>query len=78
MDKLIEIVNKSIADYGFRQIAQWSPEDVIAQWQLSSREGEVLRGLVKDELDRMPVPVEPRDIPAEQRRLAEIVKKALE
>jgi hypothetical protein len=78
VDKLIEIVNKSIADYGFRQIAQWSPEDVIAQWQLSSREGEALKGPVKDELDRMPVPVEPRDIPGEQRRLAEIVKKALE
>lgn len=77
MDKLIEIVNKSIADYGFRQIVQWSPEDIIGQWQLSPREAEMLKGLIKEELDRLPVPVEPKDIPEEQKRLAGIISKAL-
>jgi hypothetical protein len=77
MDKLIEIANKSIADYGFRQIVQWSPEDVIAQWRLSPHEAEILQGPIKAELDRLPIPVEPRDIPEEQKRLAGIISRAL-
>ena len=51
MEKLIEITNKAVADYGFRQIVQWSPEDIVAQWQLSTREAEILSGVIKDELD---------------------------
>jgi len=78
MDKLIEIVNKAIADYGFRQIVQWSPEDVISQWRLSSQEADVLKGPIKVELDRMPIPVEPKDIDSEKNRLAEILKEALD
>ena len=35
MDKLIEIADKAIADYGFRQIVMWSPSDVIDRWELS-------------------------------------------
>ncbi len=77
MDKLADIVNKAIADYGFRQIAQWSPEDVISQWGLSEQEAAVLSGPIKDELDRLPVPVEPGDIPAEEKRLAEVIRGAL-
>ena len=77
MDKLADIVNKAIADYGFRQIAQWSPEDVISQWCLSEQEAAVLTGAIKDELDRLPVPVEPGDIPAEEKRLAEVIRGAL-
>ena len=77
MDKLIEIANKSIADYGFRQIAQWSPDDVVAMWSLSPKEAAVLKGKLKEELDRMPIPVEPREIPKEQRRLAEVIRRAM-
>ena len=78
MDKLIEIVNKAIADYGFRQIVQWSPEDVISQWRLSSQEADVLMGPIKGELDHMAIPVEPKDIHSEENRLAEILKEALD
>jgi len=77
MDKLIEITKRAVEDYGFRQIAQWSPEDLVAQWQLSSQEAEVLKGPIKDELGQLPVPVEPRDYSAVEGRLADIIKKAL-
>lgn len=77
MDKLADIVNKAIADYGFRQIAQWSPEDVISRWGLSEQEAAVLTGPIKDELDQLPVPVEPGDVPAEEKRLAEVIRGAL-
>jgi hypothetical protein len=77
MDKLVEIAGKAVADYGFRQIVQWSPDDIAAQWQLSPREAEVLKGSVKQELDELPIPVEPKDVPAEQERLAALIRKAL-
>ena len=77
MEKLIEITNKAVADYGFRQIVQWSPEDIVAQWRLSTREAEVLTGIIKDELDRLPIPVEPSDVPQEQERVAAVIRQAL-
>jgi hypothetical protein len=77
MEKLIEIANKAVADYGFRQIVQWSPEDIVAQWQLSTREAELLTGVIKDELDRLPIPVEPPQVPHEQERVARIIRRAL-
>ncbi len=76
-EKLIEIVNKAVADYGFRQIVQWSPDDVVTQWQLSPGEVEVLKGRLKTELDQLPIPVEPQDVPGEQERLAGIITAAL-
>ena len=77
MEKLIEITNKAVADYGFRQIVQWSPEDIVAQWQLSTREAEILTNVVKGELERLPIPVEPSDVPQEQVRVAGIIRQAL-
>ena len=77
MEKLIDITNKAVADYGFRQIVQWSPEDIVAQWQLSTREAEILSGVIKDEMDRLPIPVEPTDVPGEQDRLAGVIRQAL-
>ncbi len=77
MEKLIEITNKAVADYGFRQIVQWSPEDIVAQWQLSTREVEILTGVIKDELDRLPIPVEPTEVPGEQERVARVIRQAL-
>ena len=35
MDKLKEIAKRAVEDYGFRQIAQWSPDDLVEQWDLS-------------------------------------------
>ncbi len=77
MEKLIEITNQAVADYGFRQIVQWSPEDIAAQWLLSTREVEILTGIIKDELDRLPIPVEPSEVPQEQERVADIIRQAL-
>ena len=77
MEKLIEITNKAVADYGFRQIVQWSPEDIVAQWRLSTGEAEVLTGIIKNELDRLPIPVEPSDVPQEQERVAGVIRQAL-
>ncbi|MCE2486307.1 MAG: hypothetical protein J4F42_12390 [Desulfurellaceae bacterium] len=77
MEKLIEISNKAVADYGFRQIVQWSPDDIVAQWQLSDREAELLTGVIKDELDRLPIPVEPPQVLQEQERVAGVIRQAL-
>jgi|KNS7250_AmetaT_FD_contig_61_727209_length_2477_multi_3_in_0_out_0_3 hypothetical protein len=74
MSTLEDIVNKAIADYGFRQIVQWSPEDVVGQWNLSEKEAALLMGPIKDELDQLPVPVEPSDIPGEEKRLRELIQ----
>ena len=74
MSTLEDIVNKAIADYGFRQIVQWSPEDVVGQWNLSEKEAALLMGPIKEELDQLPVPVEPSDIPGEQKRLRELIQ----
>ncbi len=77
MEALVEIASKAIADYGFRQVVLWSPEDVLAQWGLSESEAEVLHGPMRRALESMPVPVEPADIPDEQRRMAAIIEDAL-
>jgi hypothetical protein len=77
MDKLIEIANQAIADYGFRQVALWSPEDAVERWDLSPAEEAVLTGVVHEALAALPVPVEPADIPAEQARIAGLIKAAL-
>ena len=77
MEKLIEIANRAAADYGFRQIVQWSPDDIVNEWGLSEREADVLKGPLKNALDELPVPVEPEELPREQERLAEIIRDGL-
>ena len=77
MDKLIDIVKRAVEDYGFRQVAQWSADDLVDQWQLSVKEAEVLKGPIKNELDRLPIPVEPQDYSREEKRLADVIKEAL-
>lgn len=77
MDKLNEIAGQAIADYGFRQVALWSPDEVVARWGLSDPESDVLRSALHDALAALPVPVEPADIPAEQARLAELIESGL-
>ena len=73
MSNLVEVVNKAIADYGFRQVVLWSPEDVVREWQLSELEAEILQGTLTSTLEALPVPVEPADIAAEQERFALIL-----
>ena len=77
METLAEIANRSIADYGFRQVALWSPGDVASQWALSPKEADVLEGALHTALEALPIPVEPRDIPAEQERFARLINDAL-
>ena len=73
MSNLAEVVNRAIADYGFRQGVLWGAEDVARQWQLSQRESEVLQGTLIPALEALPIPVEPADIPAQQERFATLI-----
>ncbi len=77
MDKLTEILDKAIADFGFRQMVLWSTDDVAARWGLSAIEAEVLKGRVRDELEKLPVPVEPADRQMEHDRFTRLVAQAL-
>ena len=77
METLAEIANRSIADYGFRQVALWSPGDVASRWALSPKEADVLEGALHQALEALPIPVEPSDIPAEQERFARLISDAL-
>ena len=77
MDKLVDIAKQAIADYGFRQVATWSPDEVVERWGLSQVEADVLRGPLHNAIAALPVPVEPADIPAEEARIAELIREAL-
>ena len=77
MDKLKEIAKRAVEDYGFRQIAQWSPDDLVEQWDLSPAEAQVLKGPLKDEIDQLPIPVEPSDYHAVEGRLNGLIQDAL-
>ena len=76
MEQLKEIADKAIANYGFRQVVMWSPEDIIEQWKLSDRETRVLQDTLVKELEALPVPVEPEDVPAESQRLTRLIEAA--
>ena len=69
---LREIIDKAVADYGFRLAVMWGPEDVITMSDLSPEEGEVLLSAIVPELKVLPDPVEPSDRSSVQRRLAEM------
>ncbi len=77
MDNLAVIIRRAVEDYGFRQIAQWSPDDLVESWELSPAEAEVLKGSLKRELDLLPVPIEPDDYARERERLEAIVRDSL-
>lgn len=73
----MEILDKAIADFGFRQMVLWSLDDVAARWSLSPREAAVLKGQVRDELEKLPVPVEPANRPKEHDRIARLIAQAM-
>ena len=77
MDALLDIANRAISDYGFRQVVVWSPDDVVAQWGLAPPEADCLRGPLVEALEALPVPVEPEDIPMELDRMAQLIADAL-
>ena len=61
MEALVEIASKAIADYGFRQVVLWSPEDVLALWGLSESEAQVLQGPMRRALESMPESIKRRN-----------------
>ena len=76
MDKLIEIADRAVADYGFRQAVLYGAGDIARRWELSDQERAVLEGAVLQRLGDLPVPVQPQDVPGEQSRLAELIRAA--
>ena len=77
MEKLIDIANRAVADYGFRQAVLYSAEDLARRSGLSDKETAVLQGTVLELLAQLPVPVQPEDIPAEQSRMERSIREAV-
>jgi hypothetical protein len=76
MEKVIEISDRAVADYGFRQAVLYGADDVGQRWGLSDQERSVLENIVVEALNALPIPVQPAEIPAEQARLAELIRQA--
>jgi len=74
MDKLIDIANRAIADYGFRQAVLYGAADIARKWELTEEETAWLSGAVLSELTALPIPVQPADIPAEQARVSAVIR----
>ncbi len=75
MDKLIDIVNRAVADYGFRQAVLYGSAEIARRWLLTDAEAAILSGAVLSELSALPIPVQPADIPAQQGRISDIVRR---
>lgn len=76
MDKVIEITDRAVADYGFRQAVLYGAEDIGRRWGLTQAEQVVLEGTALPLLASLPIPVAPADIPEEQGRLAARIRAA--
>ena len=76
LDKLIDITNRAVADYGFRQAVLYGSADVAIKSGLSDREAAILKETVLELLAALPVPVQPQDIPTEQARLENHIRLA--
>ena len=76
MDKVIEIADRAVADYGFRQAVLYGADDVARRWELSDQETSVLETTVVQRLSVLPIPVQPEDVPGEQARLVEMIREA--
>lgn len=74
MDKIIEITNRAVADYGFRQAALYGSEDIARRWNLNEAEKNSLETTVIPLLAALPIPVEPDDVSHEQIRLANLIR----
>ncbi len=69
---LREIIQKAVADYGFRLAVMWGTDDVVAGSDLTAKEADALRKVVVPELKRLPDPVEPADRPSVQARIEDL------
>ena len=78
MDKLIDIANRAVADYGFRQAVLYGAEDVGRRAGFTQKEQAILEGTVLDFLAALPIPVQPAAIPGEQAKLADAIRAAAE
>ena len=76
MDKVIDITNRAVADYGFRLAVLYGSEDIARRWELSEREQALLEGTSLPLLAELPNPVEPENVAAEQQRLANLIQAA--
>ncbi|PKB70428.1 MAG: hypothetical protein BZY87_10710 [SAR202 cluster bacterium Io17-Chloro-G6] len=74
MDKLIDIADRAVADYGFRQAVLYGVADIARRWSLTEEETALLSGPVLAELGALPIPVQPEDIPSEQARVSETIR----
>ncbi len=78
MDKLIDVANRAVADYGFRQAVLYGAEDVGRRAGFTRQEQAILEGTVLDLLAALPIPVQPANIPGEQEKLAGAIRAAAE
>jgi len=76
MEKLIDIANRAVADYGFRQTVLYGAEDIAQRAGFSQQEQEILAGTVLEFLAGLPIPVQPEDIAGEQQRMEAAIKAA--
>ena len=74
MEKIIDIANRAIADYGFRQAVIYGVADISAKWSLTDAAAALLSGPGVLALSALPIPVQPSDIPSEQARIEEIIR----
>ena len=74
MDKVIEITNRAVADYGFRQAVLYGSADIARRWGLTGPEQEALEGMAVELLSALPIPVPPGDIAVEQSRLEALIR----
>ena len=77
MDKVTEITNRAVADYGFRQAVLYGEGDIARRWGLTEPEKSMLEDTALELLAALPVPVPPADIPAEQARLEARIRAAV-
>ncbi len=71
-EALTGIINRAVADYGFRLAVMWGTGDVASGFGLSPGEARVLAEVIVPELKELPNPVEPDEQPAVRDRLARL------
>ena len=76
VDKVIEISNRAVADYGFRLAVLYGAADIAQRWELSEAQRALLETTALELLAALPNPVEPEQIAAEQERVAAAIRAA--
>ena len=69
---LREIIEKAVADYGFRLAVMWGVDDVVDASNLTADEARALRDVVAPELRLLTDPVEPGDRLRIQKRITDL------